>query len=225
MQNRWQPLINLLSNSGYSVDYLAVPGFEKPLTKKWTLDDYADWLLTKIKNSDKNCLVIGHSFGGQISCRAAAAQPQNLQGLVLIAPAGIVEKTWSKKLKRTLFLIPAVIGNKLLFGKVKKAARKFLYWLAGEKDYYQASPLLKQTMVQVLKDEVRADLKKIAAPTLIFWGAEDIFTPVKNARIFADGINQSELILIPDCGHNVYYRRPHLLYQKIIQFLQTNFSN
>jgi pimeloyl-ACP methyl ester carboxylesterase len=218
-KERWQALMSLLEQAGYPVKYLDMPGFELPLKKAWQLNDYAQWLMSHVKQADK-CVLLAHSFGGQMACRVAATQPKNLQALVLIGPAGIIDQAWHKQLKRKIFGILAKVGNKLPLGKVKKMAQRFLYLLARERDYYQAPPLLKETMSQVIQDEILNDLKKILVPCLIFWGERDGFTPVKHAKIFAEKIKSCELITIPNAGHSPHYYMSEPIAEKIIKFLQ-----
>lgn len=218
-REHWQALISLLEQAGYPVKYLDMPGFELDLKKAWQLDDYVQWLLSHVKQA-KKCVVLAHSFGGQIACRLASTQPKNLQALILIGPAGIIDQAWSKQCKRKVFGVLAKTGKRLPLGKVKKLAQRLLYFLARERDYYQASPLLKKTMSQVIQDEILNDLNKILVPCLIFWGEKDNFTPVKHAKIFAEQVKNSELIVMPQAGHSPHYYSPEPIGKKIITFLQ-----
>lgn len=218
-KERWQALISLLKKAGYPTKYLDMPGFELPLQQAWQLNDYTQWLTSHI-NQTGECIVIAHSFGGQISCKVAATQPKNLQALILIGPAGIIDKAWYKQLKRKVFRSLAKIGNNLPLGKIKNLAQKSLYFLARERDYYQAPPLLKTTMSQVIQDEILDDLSQIKIPCLIFWGEKDNFTPVKHAKIFSKKIKNSELVIVPKAGHSPHYYLSASIAEKIIRFLK-----
>ena len=218
MKGRWQPLIKLLQAAGHQVEYLDLPGFDKPLDVSWDLNAYARWLNQKIAQT-KNCFVIGHSFGGQIACRAAATHPKNLLGVVLIGPAGIIDRSWTKQLKRGMFKTMAKVGQLLPFHQSKKVLKNLLYKVAREQDYHQAPAVLKKTMSNVLQDEVIQDLPNIEVPVLILWGEADSFTPVKHASIFQQGIKHSQLIKIPQEGHRPYFTQPQLVVTHINQFL------
>ena len=63
---------------------------------------------------------------------------------------------------------------------------------AGSSDYRNASPVMKQTMNNVLAEDVTDDLPKITASTLLIWGDKDDATPL------SDGQKMEKLI--PDAG-------------------------
>jgi pimeloyl-ACP methyl ester carboxylesterase len=44
-------------------------------------------------------------------------------------------------------------------------------------------------------------LPRIAAPTLLIWGELDVRSPLTVARQFEAAIPDTELVVIPDCGH------------------------
>ena len=44
-------------------------------------------------------------------------------------------------------------------------------------------------------------LAEITAPTLILWGAQDVWIPVEDAARFEAGIADSRVIIYPDLGH------------------------
>ncbi|MCW8914742.1 MAG: alpha/beta hydrolase [Magnetovibrio sp.] len=48
----------------------------------------------------------------------------------------------------------------------------------------------------------RADLGKIACPTLVLCGEQDALTPVKVHQEIVDGVgDHAKLVVVPDCGH------------------------
>ncbi len=220
IQQQWRPLMNELTRAGYCVSFLKLPGLQTQLNEVWNLSDYRDWVLDQIE-SQQPAVLIGHSFGGQIAVTAAAQKPANLQHLILIAPAGMIAKSLPKNIKRSLFKMIAKIGNFVLGkGQIAELARKVLYKLAGETDYYQASPKLKKTMVNALNTEIVDQLPKIQVPTLLIWGKDDRFTPYKHAKIFQHKIKNSQLIELKQVGHFPYRDQPDLVAKKILQFLK-----
>jgi len=218
-QSKWQPLVVQLEQADYQVLYLKLPGLTTPLDQVWQLADYRDWVLNQIKDFSK-VVLIGHSFGGQLAVSVAATNPENLTALVLIGPAGLIDRRWFKVAKRALFKLAAKWGG-FLIGQTKSKHffQKVLYKLAREKDYYLASPLLKQTMVAVLSQEIIKDLPKIKHPTLIIWGKQDRATPIHHAQIFNQQLEHSQLCVLPHENHCPHYHQPQQIVRLIINFL------
>ncbi len=85
------------------------------------------------------------------------------------------------------------------------------------KDYFDGQIGLYKTFI---KDVTMTDeLHKITCPSLIVCGKEDTLKPVKFSEIIADNINDSELVIIPDCGHVTIFEQPEMLNKSIVAFL------
>ena len=50
-------------------------------------------------------------------------------------------------------------------------------------------------------EAVTAHYKTISVPVLIIWGAEDEVVPLSVGRNFKRDIPNSELVILPQCGH------------------------
>ncbi|KUK79000.1 MAG: Alpha/beta hydrolase fold protein [Microgenomates bacterium 39_7] len=228
LKNRWQPLMTLLTDHGFQVKYLSLPGFDLSLETSWKLNDYRDYVLDHTKKYNK-VVILGHSFGGQIASRVAASKPKNLIAMVLIGPSGIIDGRWRMKMKRAVFKNLAKGGEGLLgfIGQKESSIsylflQKKLHHFAREKDYLEAPDILKITMRNVLSDEIKEDLSRIDVPTLIFWGDQDKFTPINHAAIFTAYIPNAQLRLLRGEGHRPYFTQPELLAQNIANFLHKN---
>jgi pimeloyl-ACP methyl ester carboxylesterase len=172
---------------------------------------------------------MGHSFGGQVALRVAASSLSKLSGLVLIAPSGIIDRSWFKQAKRGCFRLVAKLGSGLLklFGQKKGSTlhnffQKQLYFFVQEKDYLEATSILKETMTKVLMDEIIDDLPQITVPALIFWGDRDSFTPVKHAALVTSLIPRAQLKLMRGEGHRPYYTQPEFIAENVINFIHDN---
>ena len=55
--------------------------------------------------------------------------------------------------------------------------------------------------VRQIEEGNEEDLQKIACPTLIQWGKEDVWIPVYLSEIFMEHIPQAQLIVYEACGH------------------------
>jgi pimeloyl-ACP methyl ester carboxylesterase len=59
-----------------------------------------------------------------------------------------------------------------------------------------------RTEVLVMAEADQRDLlPRIAVPTLLIWGEQDVRSPLSVARQFEQAIPDTKLVVIPGCGH------------------------
>ena len=222
--NTYMPIINLMST--YSTVYcLDMPGFgesEEPNTS-WNLDNYVTLVINFIKNQNiQEVDLIGHSNGGRIIIKLMSQKNLNFKvnKIILIGSAGIVhKKTLSQKLKikiskickKILELKPikAICPN--LISKLKNSF--------GSEDYRNASPVMKETLVQLIDQDLRELLPNISVPTLLIWGENDTATPISDGEIMEKLIPDVGLIKIENCSHYVFLERTAYVNKIINTFL------
>ena len=198
-------------------------GFElvKDLLKKFNPNRGLAPVTTETKPLQKFVL-IGHSFGGRIAIKYAVKYPEKIDKLILTGAAGIKHKLTAKQ---KIFFILAKTGKKIfslpIVNNLKKYAQKFLYKAAREKDYYEASPRMKEIMKNVLDEDLTGYLNKIKNPTLLVWGREDKTTPLADGEIMNREIQNSKLVVIDDANHSLPYQKPEE-FAKIINLTLTN---
>ena len=198
-------------------------GFElvKDLLKKFNPNRGLAPVTTEAKPLQKFVL-IGHSFGGRIAIKYAVKYPEKIDKLILTGAAGIKHKLTAKQ---KIFFILAKTGKKIfslpIINNLEKYARKFLYKAAREKDYYKASPRMKEIMKNILDEDLTGYLNKIKNPTLLVWGREDKTTPLADGEIMNREIQNSKLVVIDDANHSLPYQKPEE-FAKIINLTLTN---
>ncbi len=67
----------------------------------------------------------------------------------------------------------------------------------------------------------RGDLPKIAVPTLVLVGEEDVITPPAEAKAMAEAIPNARLEVIPRAGHMAPYENPSVANAAILRFLKS----
>ncbi len=216
----WDKFKQVFDKNNLNIYIPQLPGFKKELKRPWTLDDYCLWLNNYIEHQKiDNVILLGHSFGGRIAVSFCSLYPDKVKKLILVNSAGIVENS----LKKVIFQYLAKIGGYLfslpLLVSLKKSARWLLYKLAREKDYYQASEVMKKTMQLIINFDLRNDAEKIEIPVLLIWGREDKLTPLRYGRIFADKISNSVLKVFSGQGHGLPVKNPHLIKKDILSFI------
>jgi len=208
----WIAVSEILAESGYQVIAPDLPGFGKSGDPNvpWITDDYlkfAEDFVAELK-LDKFCLV-GHSFGGGLAAMYASEHSDKVKRLILCDAAIIRAQrlNWRQKFVQqcavTLVHVkPWAKSYGLMAPSMVKVCSRFFYRFAGVRDYQDASPIMKQTFKNIIKDDLRRFARRISVPTLIVWGKEDKSTPVDDAYALNKIIDSSKLEIINGCGHN-----------------------
>lgn len=64
-----------------------------------------------------------------------------------------------------------------------------------------AETYARQNTAVMARADQRPNLSTIAVPTTIIYGAQDMLTPVALSEVLRRGIRNSDVHLVPDCGH------------------------
>lgn len=220
----YMPLINSMSN--YSNVYcIDMPGFgnSDKLTTPWNIDNYVKFIIDFITNQNIQELdLIGHSNGGRIIIKLMNQKSLNFKvnKIILIGSAGIVhKKTLIQKTKIKI----CKLGKKILESKPFKFIFpniiSSLKNRIGSEDYKNANPIMKQTLVQLVNEDLRELLPNINVPTLLLWGTNDTATPVSDAEIMEKLIPDSGLVKIENCTHYVFLEQTEYVNRIISTFL------
>lgn len=221
-QKNWQPFIKILKNLGANVYQPAMPGFlENIIDVPHSTADYVNWLKQFLKKNRINKpTLIGHSFGGQVAINFTVKNPSKVNRLILINSAGIRNQLNIKKL---FFLVLAKTGKVVfslpLLNNLFSIAQRFLYKAAHEGDYYQASPVMKETLKIINKEDQTKHLKSIDTPTLILWGEKDTITPLKDGEKIHQLMPNSKLVIYPNTTHGLPFQAPKKIANKILWFI------
>jgi len=174
----------------FRITILDFPGFgqsEEP-KEAWTIDKYSLMLEEFVKQTGiKKPIVMGHSFGGRVAIRYSARN--NIDKLVLFgSPCIRTNEDLSLKVKilKKLKTLPGM--NK--FGE-------FMKQYIGSRDYKAASPIMRQTLVEVVNEDLSKYAREIEEPTLLIWGEQDTEAPVSDAKELEKIMMDAALIILP----------------------------
>lgn len=196
-----------------------LPGFgsEPEPNHPFTNDDYADWVVDWLQKnhpsalnpqSSSSTLLLGHSHGGRIAIKLVSGNRLPVAHLFLCASAGIRHM---RHFKRILGLMLAKTGKVFLsipgMRSLQPLGKKLLYKLVRVHDYEKASPIMRDTLINVTEEDLRPLLQTIHVPTDIFWGINDGMTPVSDGKLMQRKIPGSTLHLFPGIRHGVHRER------------------
>lgn len=69
--------------------------------------------------------------------------------------------------------------------------------------------MMRKVMVKVVNSDLRSEMPKIKAPTLLIWGEEDTATPMRDAKIMHKLIPGSGIVTFPGAGHFSFIDNPY----------------
>lgn len=219
----WLKVQEILAGKGYKIIVPDFPGFGKSDNppEAWGVGDYSEWLKGFIdKVIGERVFLVGHSFGGRGAIRFVNRYPDRVKKLILCASAGIRPKlTLKQKLFSWLVKI-ATKQKRVEDGPKPVLLKRVFYSILGQKDYYQAKGIMKETFKKIIEENLLPELSQIKVKTLILWGKEDKLVPVKYAFVFQEQIKNSQLKIFPDAGHSPHLEIPEELSKEIITFLE-----
>ncbi|CAN5901456.1 alpha/beta hydrolase [soil metagenome] len=169
-------------------------------------------------------IVVGHSMGGMIAAEMAAVARTEIGKLCLLAPAGLwlddhpIADIFSKlpyELPGLLFH-DAEAGRKLLTAGGDMSDPEFLkqFLIMNARRLGMAGKMLFPIPDRGLGQR----LQRIAARTLIVWGAEDLLIPPIYGHAFKKAISKSKLVRIANGGHAVGQEKPVAVLKAIRDF-------
>ena len=219
----WAGFISLAKPHFKYVVCIDLPGFggvASPQTV-WGIEHYAEFVKRKIaKLPPGPKVILGHSFGGQVSAYFVANNPELVEKYILVAGAVFRPK---RVIRRAFFFIVAKFG-KILFKlpvieHVGVWAKKMLYKSADSPDYSKTSGIQQQIFKKIIRQDLTAELPKITTPTLIVWGTRDTYLSVKDAYHAHRLIQNSKLQIIKNGTHGLHLHFKDELYSIIKNFL------
>jgi pimeloyl-ACP methyl ester carboxylesterase len=222
-----RPLGELLADS-CKVLLIDLPGFGFSPLPYGASNDGGGWDTLQYAERVKDCLVehgisscilIGHSFGGRVSVQLSSRHPDLVRALVLIGSHGLKRKRPAMEECKVRSIRFAVSIAKKIDGLI--GTRIFAHYFAprfGSTDYKAAGDL-KKTLVKTVNEDLSEQARRISAPTLLLWGEKDSATPLDLAHAFRALIQDSELHVFPNKGHEPFSDvGAHLMAQYIERF-------
>ncbi len=174
----------------------------------WYVDDYVDFIGKFCKAVDINpTVVLGHSFGGRVIIKGVTRENPvfSPEKIILTDSAGIKPKQSAKQRMSTRMYkagrsIMSTAPMKKLFPDAVDNMRK----KRGSADYLAASPVMRETLVKVVNEDLTDLLPLIKQSTLLVWGDRDDATPLSDGQLMEKLIPDSGLVTIEGVGHYAF---------------------
>ena len=168
--------------------------------------------------------LLGHSMGGMIAQEMTALAPERVERLICYGtgPRGVLPDRFETiEQSRNRLTTEGVASTARRIAATwfcqGEAARDFAACAALGENVSTASALAGLTAME--NWDGRAALSDIRQPTLIIWGDGDRSYGWPQPEALWRGIKNSNLAVMPGCGHNAHQENPALFETIILDFL------
>jgi 3-oxoadipate enol-lactonase len=172
----------------------------------YSLDDLVDDVVALLDEvGAARASVVGLSLGGMTAMRLAAREPARVDRLALLCtsakadPQGFLDRAAAVRSGGTAPIAPTVVSRWLTpsfaAGHPDLVARLEAMIAGADDEGYAACCEVVAGM------DLREDLGRITAPTLVVSGADDPALPPEHQRLIADGIPGAELLTVAPAAH------------------------
>jgi pimeloyl-ACP methyl ester carboxylesterase len=162
---------------------------------------------------------VSSAAGGSIATDYALSHPERLLSLVVTSnPAGLrtgeIGRLAAGLLPDGFDRLPPEFRE---LGPSYRAANPegVRQWLELERKA-RSSELVRQGFGNVISAE---KLQTLKTPTLLMTGDADLYTPPSLLRMVAAQIPGSEIVIVPDTGHAIYWEQPDVFNRAVLDFI------
>ena len=170
--------------------------------------------------------IAGISYGGEISLIFGYKYPQRT--LSVIASSAVSQIDPLLRGIIASWIVAARAKDPELFFQVTYPTNFSEAWIASNQTALDGARARYRTLdfdavlellLSFSRLNITAELKQIAAPTLVIVGEQDILKPRKYAEIIAREVPKSEFVVAPNSGHAVCWEQAGLFNTLILGFL------
>ncbi|NLC05293.1 MAG: alpha/beta hydrolase [Erysipelothrix sp.] len=219
--NSWHNLLDTFKQLNMRVvlhDFMGQMRSDKP-QGPYTFKQHVDQLLalSDYLNVDTFHL-LGTSYGSEVAMRCAIDHPQRVLSLTLIdgvSETNDVMRAFLNSWKTLCDLedpydffwgmAPSIYGNTFMKKNYDFLEKRALAMRKVDRSYFEGQKILYDTFLKEV--DFTDELHHIQCPALVVVGEEDILKPVVFSRIIASHIKNSEIYIIPDCGHVTVFEK------------------
>ena len=172
--------------------------------------------------------VIGHSMGGMVAQELALRRPERVRALVLVCSAACIGEIWFPR--RASFATQQLLRAGLIHRWARPLAAYYPIMHPGtarerrrvlQREILRVPNAVAWRTLAALRDfDALAELPRIAQPTLVIAGRQDILTALPLARQLAGALPLAHLEILDPCGHMPMLEQPELFNAAIEGFLR-----
>ncbi len=224
-----------------------LPAFGRSATPADDLiDHYATFFpaLSRTLGVERASLV-GHSLGGAVALRVALEQPQLVDRLALIAPAGLGETPpwWWRAIAgspidwRAMLALPNPFAKSLIRGGLRSFLRQRLVYdprqLEGLVEEFVDKHGGQRELLSLIKTGrslirgydgtlLERASEELRMPTTVIWGSEDRMAEPAHGPAFASAVPHAVVHMLERCGHYPQMELPSQINRLLLDALRAS---
>lgn len=226
----WDGQVPWFAERGYAAHAWDQPGYgHTPIVEPYDFEQVAASVRRLVDALGGPVVLVGHSMGGMVAQETYARNPAGIVGLVLSFTSPAFPGGGSDFTRQ---FVEARSGLLDAGQTMAEIAAKLMPTMRGAKSRPEGVELARHVMSEVPPDTYRkavrllttfdrkADLKKIAVPTLCLAGSEDRTAPPAVLERMAKTIPGAEYAVLDGCGHLGPMDQPEAFNQAVLAFLK-----
>jgi 3-oxoadipate enol-lactonase len=225
----WAPQVPVLGQHFRVVRYDARGHGGSPIPPgPYSIDDLVDDVVALLDTVQvERAHVVGLSLGGMMAMRLAAREPTRVDRLVLACTSPLLTppQAWAERAalvrsQGTAAVADAVVAR-WLTDERRAAHPEEVQWLA---DMIAATPAegYASSCTAIETMDLRADLPRITAPTLVIGGAEDPSMPRAHQEAIVAAIPGARLRMVEHAAHLASFEQPDVVNAMLLAHLIRN---
>jgi pimeloyl-ACP methyl ester carboxylesterase len=231
----WTETIEILRKEGYrvvAIDQIGYGRSSKPILH-YSISTHAantKRLLDSLGIAKTD--IVTHSMGGMVASRFAATYPDAVGNLAMINQIGLTDGRAGRPSRETAEVYKGALARD--YPEIVKGMRayyvnwkpEYLKYVKIHYGWTRSGDWPRMAMVRALQqqaianDPVVYDWPHIKARTLVIGGEKDGPNYPALAKRVADTVQNGQVYIIPNIGHNPQYEAPELLYPPLLKFLK-----
>lgn len=179
----------------------------------------------------RSAIVGGNSLGGLAAWRFAAANPDRVEALILVSPGAysinnVTDEPVAVPAAMKAFLLTAPEAGvrstaALVYADDSKITDQRIQTLRDMMRRKGNGQAFVKSLEEFTLPDPTEDLARVAAPTLILWGEDDLLIPPEHGRRMEGAMPDARLITYPGVGHAAQEEAPAISVADAISFLES----
>jgi non-heme chloroperoxidase len=220
-------LLPLLEPGGYHIFAIDQRGHgcsERPFGG-YTTDDFAadvDAFMEAV--GIQRATLVGHSMGSLVARRVAVQYPHRVARLVLIGAVLTVDEGTEELQEAVRALVdpvPADFVREFQESTIHVPVPVSFFEGVVAESLRLPARVWRDVLDGLLATDDRADLGRIAVPTLLLWGECDAYFPRADQNALVAAMPNASLHVYPETGHSPQWERPERVARDISAFIRS----
>ncbi len=192
--------------------------------EKCALDLYAIIKKEKIKN----CILVGHCFGGPVCLEFYKKMPGCIRKIVLMNTTYTtpflgtkLDKKYNKKILSILEKVLArhhPLRKEFIYNNCEKYKKRGLLYIFLKDLFANPTETYLKSLIAYFSNNQEKLLGMIRVPVLIIGGKKDIYISYKASEFMHKRIKNSKLVIMKEADHILVIREPELVFGMLFDF-------